>query len=124
MADLNQLAENLVSLTVKDVQELASILKEKYGIEPAAAATVAVSPANAEEEAAPEKTEFDIVLKSAGAKKLAVVKAVKTILGVGLKDAKGLVDGAPTTIKEGVAKAEAEEIKTKLEATGAEVELK
>lgn len=124
MADLNQLAENLVSLTVKDVQELASILKEKYGIEPAAAAAVAVSPANAEEEAAPEKTEFDVVLKSAGAKKLAVVKAVKTILGVGLKDAKGLVDGAPTSIKEGVAKAEAEEIKTKLEATGAEVELK
>lgn len=125
MADLKAIAEQLVNLTVKDVSELADILKDEYGIEPAAAAVaVAAGPAAGGEEAAEEKTEFDIELTSSGSAKLAVVKAVKNLLGVGLKDAKDLVDGAPAIIKEGVSKAEAESIKSELEAAGAQVELK
>ena len=125
MADLKTFAEQLVNLTVKEVSELADILKEEYGIEPAAAAVaVAAGPAAGGEAAAEEKTEFDIMLNSAGAAKLAVVKEVKNLLGVGLKDAKDLVDGAPAAIKEGVPKAEAESIKAALEAAGADVELK
>lgn len=125
MADLKEIAEQLVNLSVKDVSELADILKEEYGIEPAAAAVAVAGPAAGGGDAgAAEKTEFDIHLVSAGAAKLAVVKEVKNLLGVGLKDAKGLVDGAPATIKEGVAKADAESIKAALEAAGAEVELK
>ncbi len=125
MADLKAIAEQLVNLTVKDVSELADILKDEYGIEPAAAAVaVAAGPADGGGEAAEEKTEFDIELTSAGSAKLAVVKAVKNLLGVGLKDAKDLVDGAPAIIKEGVAKADAESIKSELEAAGAQVELK
>ena len=126
MADLKDFAEKLVNLTVKEVSELADILKDEYGIEPAAAAVVAAGGGGgaAGGDAAEEKTEFDISLNSAGAAKLAVVKAVKTLLGVGLKDAKDLVDSAPSIIKEGVAKAEAESIKAELEAAGAEVELK
>ena len=126
MADLKDFAEQLVNLTVKEVSELADILKEEYGIEPAAAAVaVAAGPAGGGDAGgAAEKTEFDIMLNSAGAAKLAVVKEVKGLLGVGLKDAKELVDGAPQVIKEGVAKAEAESIKAALEAAGAEVELK
>jgi large subunit ribosomal protein L7/L12 len=126
MADLKAVAETLVNLTVKEVSELADILKEDYGIEPAAAAiAVAAGPgAGAGEAAVEEKTDFDIMLNSAGSAKLAVVKEVKNLLGVGLKDAKGLVDGAPAVIKEGVPKAEAESIKAALEAAGAEVELK
>jgi large subunit ribosomal protein L7/L12 len=126
MADLKDFAEQLVNLTVKEVSELADILKEEYGIEPAAAAVaVAAGPAGGGDAGgAAEKTEFDVMLNSAGAAKLAVVKEVKGLLGVGLKDAKELVDGAPQVIKEGVAKAEAESIKAALEAAGAEVELK
>ena len=125
MADLKEIAEQLVNLSVKDVSELADILKEEYGIEPAAAAVAVAGPAAGGGDAgAAEKTEFDVHLVSAGAAKLAVVKEVKNLLGVGLKDAKGLVDGAPATIKEGVAKADAESIKAALEAAGAEVELK
>lgn len=126
MADLKTFAEQLVNLTVKEVSELADILKEEYGIEPAAAAVaVAAGPAaGGDAAAAEEKTEFDIMLNSAGAAKLAVVKEVKNLLGVGLKDAKDLVDGAPAVIKPGVAKAEAESIKAALEAAGADVELK
>ena len=126
MADLKALAEQLVNLTVKDVKELADILKDEYGIEPAAAAVaVAAGPAGGgEAEAAEEKTSFDVVLNSAGSAKLAVVKEVKNLLGVGLKEAKDLVDGAPGTLKEGVAKEEAESIKAALVAAGAEVELK
>ncbi|HHH52676.1 MAG TPA: 50S ribosomal protein L7/L12 [Bacteroidetes bacterium] len=126
MADLKAIAEQLVNLTVKDVQELADILKEEYGIEPAAAAVaVAAGPAGGGEgAAAEEKTEFDVFLESAGASKLKVVKEVKTLLGVGLKDAKELVDGAPAVIKEGVPKDEAESLKAALEAVGATVELK
>ncbi len=126
MADLKAIAEELVNLTVKDVQELADILKEEYGIEPAAAAVaVAAAPGGAEGgAAAEEKTEFDVFLESAGGSKLKVVKEVKTLLGIGLKDAKDLVDGAPAVIKEGVAKDEAESLKAALEAAGASVELK
>ena len=125
MADLKDFAEQLVNLTVKEVNELADILKEEYGIEPAAAAVaVAGGAAAGGEEAAEEKSEFDVVLKSAGASKLKVVKAVKEITGQGLKDAKALVDGAPETIKEGVPKDEAEALKAQLEEVGAEVELK
>jgi len=125
MADLKAVAETLVNLTVKEVSELADILKDEYGIEPAAAAVaVAAGPAAGGEAAVEEKTDFDIMLNSAGSAKLAVVKEVKNLLGVGLKDAKGLVDGAPAVIKEGVPKAEAESIKAALEAAGAEVELK
>ena len=126
MADLKAFAEQLVNLTVKEVSELANILKDEYGIEPAAAA-VAVAPAGgpAEEGAAvAEKTEFDVHLNSAGAAKLKVVKEVKNLLGLGLKEAKELVDGAPSAIKEGVSKEEAESIKAALEAVGAEIELK
>ena len=124
MADLKAFAEQLVNLSVKEVNELAQILKDEYGIEPAAAAVaVAAGPAaGASTEA--EKTAFDVVLKSAGASKLQVVKAVKEACGLGLKEAKDLVDGAPSTIKEGVAKAEAEALKKQLEEAGAEVELK
>ena len=124
MADLKAFAEQLVNLSVKEVNELAQILKDEYGIEPAAAAVaVAAGPAaGAATEA--EKTAFDAVLKSAGASKLQVVKAVKEACGLGLKEAKDLVDGAPSTIKEGVAKAEAEALKKQLEEAGAEVELK
>ncbi|MEL6987687.1 MAG: 50S ribosomal protein L7/L12 [Bacteroidota bacterium] len=126
MADLKEFAEQLVSLTVKEVNELADILKEEYGIEPAAAAVaVAAGPGGAGGDgAAEEKTDFDVMLNSAGAAKLKVVKEVKTLLGVGLKEAKDLVDGAPAVIKQGAPKDEAEAIKAALEAVGAEVELK
>ena len=126
MADLKALAEQLVELKVKDVSELLDILKEDYGIEPAAAAVaVAAGPGGGDGGGgAAEKTEFDVMLNSAGASKLKVVKEVKGLLGVGLKDAKALVDGAPSAIKQGVPKDEAEAIKAALEAVGAEVELK
>lgn len=124
MADLKAFAEQLVNLTVKEVNELSTILKEEYGIEPAAAAVaVAVNPATAAAEAE-EKTSFDVVLKSAGAAKLQVVKAVKEVCGLGLKEAKDMVDSAPSVIKEGLAKDEAESLKKTLEEAGAEVELK
>ncbi len=124
MADLKAIAEELVNLTVKEVSELKAILKDEYGIEPAAAA-VAVAAAPAEDAPkAEEKTSFDVVLKSAGAAKLQVVKAVKENCGLGLKEAKEIVDGAPATIKEGVDKATAEALKTALEGAGAEVEIK
>jgi large subunit ribosomal protein L7/L12 len=126
MADLKTIADQLVNLTVKEVSELATILKDEYGIEPAAAAVaVAAAPGAGDADGgAVEKTDFDIMLNSAGAAKLAVVKEVKNLLGVGLKEAKDLVDGAPAVIKEGVPKAEAESIKAALEGAGAEVELK
>lgn len=125
MADLKDFAEQLVNLTVKEVNELATILKDEYGIEPAAAAVaVAAGGAAAGGEAAEEKSEFDVVLKAAGASKLAVVKLVKELTGLGLKEAKGLVDEAPSAIKEGVSKDEAEALKSQLEEAGAEVELK
>ena len=125
MADLKDFAEQLVNLTVKEVSELADILKEEYGIEPAAAAVaVAAGGGGGGEAAAEEQTSFDVMLNSAGAAKLAVVKEVKNLLGVGLKDAKDLVDSAPSVIKEGVDKAEAESIKAALEGAGADVELK
>ena len=124
MADLKALAEELVNLTVKDVNELATILKEEYGIEPAAAAVAVAAPAAGGAAAAEEKTAFDVVLKSAGANKLQVVKAVKEACGLGLKEAKDLVDGAPSVIKEGLAKGEAESLKKAIEESGAEVELK
>ncbi len=125
MADLKDFAEKLVNLTVKDVSELATILKEEYGIEPAAAAVAMAAPGGGGGgEAAAEKTEFDVVLNSAGAAKLKVVKEVKGIMGVGLKEAKELVDGAPGVLKAGATKEEAESIKAALEAVGAEVELK
>ena len=126
MADLKDFAEKLVNLTVKEVSELADILKEEYGIEPAASAPVAVAGAAAAAggDAADEKTEFTVVLKAAGGSKLAVVKLVKELTGLGLKEAKDLVEGAPKVVKEGVAEAEANEIKGKLEAAGASVELK
>ncbi len=123
MADLAKLAEELVNLTVKDVQELATILKDEYNIEPAAAAAVMAGPAAGGGEAAEEKTEFDVILKAAGGSKLAVVKLVKELTGLGLKEAKDMVDGAPTTIKEAVSKDEAEGLKTSLEEAGAEVEV-
>ena len=125
MADLKTLAESLVNLTVKEVSELADILKDDYGIEPAAAAVAVAAPgAGGGAAAAEEQTEFTVVLTSAGAGKLKVVKEVKTLLGMGLKDAKDLVDGAPANVKEGVSKDEAEKIKAALEAVGASVELK
>ncbi len=123
MADLKDFAEQLVNLTVKEVNELAAILKDEYGIEPAAAAVAMAGPA-AEGEAAEEQTEFDVILKAAGGAKLAVVKLVKELTGAGLKEAKGLVDDAPSAIKEGVSKDEAEAMKAQLEEAGAEVELK
>ena len=124
MADLAKLAEELVNLTVKDVQELATILKDEYNIEPAAAAAVMAGPAAGGGDAAEEKTEFDVILKAAGGSKLAVVKLVKELTGLGLKEAKDMVDSAPTAIKEGVSKDEAEGLKTSLEEAGAEVEVK
>lgn len=125
MADLKAIAEELVNLTVKEVNELATILKDEYGIEPAAAAVAVAAPGAAGAAAAEEeKTSFDVVLKSAGAAKLQVVKAVKEACGLGLKEAKDLVDGAPSTIKEGVAKDEAENLKKAIEEAGAKVELK
>ena len=125
MADLKKLAEELVNLTVKDVKELADILKEEYGIEPAAAAVAVAAPAAGGAAAAEEEqTEFDVILKSAGAAKLAVVKLVKELTGLGLKEAKEVVDKAPAPLKEKVSKEEANSLKTQLEEAGAEVELK
>lgn len=123
MADVKKLAEELVNLTVKEVNELATILKDEYGIEPAAAA-VAVAAAPVAAEAAAEKTSFDVILKNAGQAKLQVVKAVKEAAGLGLKEAKELVDAAPKAVKEGVSKEEAEQLKAALEEAGAEVEVK
>jgi large subunit ribosomal protein L7/L12 len=122
MADLKKFAEELVNLSVKDVQELATILKDEYGIEPAAAAVV-VSAGGGGAEAAEEKTAFTVVLKNAGASKLNVVKMVKDLTGLGLKEAKELVDGAPKNVKENVSKAEADDLKAKLTEAGAEVEI-
>ena len=126
MADLKDFAEQLVNLTVKEVNELATILKDEYGIEPAAAAAVAVAgpAAGGGEDAAEAQTEFTVILKAAGASKLAVVKLVKELTGLGLKEAKELVDAAPKAIKEAVSKEEADSLKTQLEEAGAEVELK
>ncbi len=125
MADLKDFAEQLVNLTVKEVNELATILKDEYGIEPAAAAAVAVAgPAGGGDDAGEAQTEFDVILKAAGGSKLAVVKLVKELTGLGLKEAKELVDGAPSAIKEAVSKDEAEALKSQLEEAGAEVELK
>tara|TARA_B100002019_G_C20981711_1_gene456153 strand:- start:105 stop:482 length:378 start_codon:yes stop_codon:yes gene_type:complete len=125
MADLKAFAEQLVNLTVKEVNELADILKDEYGIEPAAAAVAVAGPASgAAAGGAEEKSEFDVILTAAGGSKLAVVKLVKELTGLGLKEAKEIVDGAPKAIKEGVAKDEAEALKTQLEEAGAEVELK
>ena len=126
MADLKDFAEQLVSLSVKDVNELATILKDEYGIEPAAAAAVAVAgpAAGGGADAGEEKTEFNVILKAAGGAKLKVVKTVKELTGLGLKEAKDIVDSAPKAVKEGVAKDEAEALKTQLEEAGAEVELK
>ena len=124
MADLKTFAEQLVNLTVKEVNELADILKDEYGIEPAAAEAVAGPAAGGSTDGGEEKSEFDVILKAAGGSKLAVVKLVKELTGLGLKEAKEIVDGAPKAIKEGVAKDEAEAIKTQLEGAGAEVELK
>ena len=124
MADVKKLAEELVNLKVTEVNELATILKEEYGIEPAAAAVAVAAPAAAGEAAAAEKSTFDVILKSAGQAKLQVIKVVKDIAGLSLGDAKALVDGAPKAVKEGVSKEEAESIKAQLEEAGAEVELK
>lgn len=126
MADLKAFAEQLVNLTVKEVNELADILKDEYGIEPAAAAVAVAGPVagGGDGDAVEEKSSFDVVLKSAGASKLAVVKLVKELTGLGLKEAKEVVDGAPKAVKEGVAKDEAEALKKQLEEAGAEVELK
>ncbi len=125
MADLKSFAEQLVNLTVKEVNELAKILKEEYGIEPAAAAVAVAGPAaGVAAPAVEEKTAFDVILKSGGANKLQVVKIVKDLTGLGLKEAKDLVDGAPKPVKEGVSKAEADEIATKLKEAGADIEVK
>ncbi len=124
MADLKAFAEQLVNLTVKEVSELATILKEEYGIEPAAAAVAVAGPAAGGAPAVEEKTSFDVVLKAPGANKLAIVKLVKELTGLGLKEAKDMVDGAPSVLKEGLAKADAEGLKKQLEEAGAEVELK
>ena len=124
MADLKKLAEELVNLTVKEVNELATILKDEYGIEPAAAAVAVAGPAAAAAAPVEEKTQFDVILKSAGQAKLQVVKLVKELSGLGLKESKDIVDAAPKAIKEGVGKDEAETLKTKLEEAGAEVEIK
>jgi large subunit ribosomal protein L7/L12 len=123
MADLKAFAEQLVNLTVKEVNELAKILKEEYGIEPAAAAVAVAAPAGAAAPAAEEKTSFNVILKSGGANKLNVVKIVKDLTGLGLKEAKDLVDGAPKPIKEGVSKADADALATKLKEAGADVEI-
>ena len=124
MADLKDFAEQLVNLTVKEVNELATILKDEYGIEPAAAAVAVAAGGAAAGEAEEAQTEFDVILKAAGGSKLAVVKLVKELTGLGLKEAKGLVDDAPSAIKEAVTKDEAEALKAQLEEAGAEVELK
>ena len=124
MADLKDFAEQLVNLTVKEVNELATILKDEYGIEPAAAVAVAAPAAAGGDDAAAEQTEFDVILTAAGGSKLAVVKLVKELTGLGLKEAKGVVDSAPAPVKEGVSKDEAEGLKAALEEAGAEVELK
>ena len=124
MADVKEIAEQLVNLTVKEANELAKVLEEEYDIKPAAAAVAVAGPAGGGDEAAEEQTEFDVILKSAGAKNIAVIKEVRGITGLGLKEAKEMVDGAPNAIKEGVSKDEAEELKSKLEDAGAEVELK
>ena len=124
MADVKALAEELVNLSVKDVQELAKVLKEEYGIEPAAAAVAVAAPAAAEAAAPAEQTEFDVIITSAGQSKLQVIKAVKEAAGLGLKEAKELVDAAPKAVKEKVSKAEAEALKAALEEAGAEVEIK
>ena len=124
MADLKAFAEQLVNLTVKEVNELAEILKSEYGIEPAAAAVAVAAPTAAPAEEKVEKTSFDVILKSVGANKLAIVKAVKELTGLGLKEAKDIVDSAPSPIKEGATKDEAETLKKSLEEAGAEVELK
>ncbi len=124
MADIKAIAEELVNLTVKEVNELANVLKDEYGIEPAAAAVAVAAAPGAAAEEAEEKTEFNVVLVEAGANKLKVVKAVKEACGLGLKEAKDLVDGAPSTLKEGMAKAEAENLKKAIEEAGAKVELK
>ena len=124
MAELKDFAEQLVNLSVKEVNELANILKEEYGIEPAAAAVAVAGPAAGGEDAAEEQSEFDVILTAAGQSKLAVVKLVKELTGLGLKEAKGIVDSAPAPIKEGIAKDEAEGLKKSLEEAGAEVELK
>ena len=124
MADLKDFAEQLVNLTVKEVNELADILKDEYGIEPAAAEVAVAGPAAGGDDAAEEQTEFDVILKAAGGSKLAVVKLVKELTGLGLKEAKGVVDSAPAPVKEGVSKDEAEGLKASLEEAGAEVELK
>jgi large subunit ribosomal protein L7/L12 len=124
MADLKKFAEELVNLTVKEVNELAKILKDEYGIEPAAAAVAVAAPAAADAPVVAEKTSFDVILKSAGGQKLQIVKLVKDLTGLGLKEAKAVVDAAPGAVKEGVSKEEAENIKKTLEESGAEVELK
>ena len=124
MADVKEIAEQLVNLTVKEANELAKVLEEEYGIKPAATAAVAAPAAETAGEAAEEQTEFNVVLKSPGGNKIAVIKEVRALTGLGLKEAKELVDGAPNNIKEGVDKAEAESIKEKLSEAGAEVELK
>ncbi len=124
MAELKDFAEQLVNLSVKEVNELATILKDEYGIEPAAAAVAVAGPAAGGADAAEEKSEFDVILKAAGGSKLAVVKLVKELTGLGLKEAKGIVDSAPAAVKEGVSKDEAEGLKKSLEEAGAEVELK
>ncbi len=124
MADVKEIAEQLVNLTVKEANELAKVLEEEYDIKPAAAAVAVAGPAGGGDDAAEEQTEFDVILKSAGAKKIAVIKEVRGITGLGLKEAKEMVDSAPNAIKEGISKDEAEELKSKLEDAGAEVELK
>jgi large subunit ribosomal protein L7/L12 len=124
MADLKAFAEQLVNLTVKEVNELAQILKDEYGIEPAAAAVAVAGPAAAEESVAEEKSQFDVILTAPGGAKLQIVKLVKELTGLGLKEAKELVDSAPKAVKEGVSKEEAESLKSQLEEAGAEVELK
>ena len=125
MADINKIAETLVGLTIKEANDLAQVLEDEYGIKPAAAAVAVAGPAaGGGGEAAEEQTEFDVILKSAGDKKINVIKEVRAITGLGLKEAKEMVDGAPSTIKEAVSKDEADELKTKLEGAGAEVELK
>lgn len=124
MADVKEIAEQLVNLTIKEANELAQVLEEEYDIKPAAAAVAVAGGGGEAAGAAEEQTEFDVVLKSAGAKKIGVIKEVRGITGLGLKEAKELVDGAPNTIKEGVSKEEAEQVKSQLEEAGAEVELK
>lgn len=124
MADVKEIAEQLVNLTVKEANELAQVLEDEYGIKPAATAVAAAPAGGGEAEAEEEQTEFDVILKTAGDKKIGVIKEVRGITGLGLKEAKELVDGAPSPIKEGVEKAEAEDMKSKLEEAGAEIELK